>query len=94
MMLHTKSKATTPQSSTNNVIMCIEEFSALFSIPGEGFVAEIRTGDEVRLYDRKGLQHLILERKQLGNKNIQALEKALARINNLGDAIYQNNINN
>ena len=93
-MLHTKCKATTSQQSTNSIIMYIEKFSALFSIPGEGFVAEIRMGDEVRLYDRKGLQHLILERKQLGNKNIQALEKALARINNLGDATYISNINN
>ena len=49
MMLHTKSKATTPQSSTNNVIMCIEEFSALFSIPGEGFVAEILDRRQKRL---------------------------------------------
>ena len=60
-----------------------EKFSGLFSLPGEGFVAEIRFGTETRLYDRKGLQHLILKRKQVG-ENIQALEAALARINSLG----------
>ena len=65
----------------------IEEFSGLFSLPGEGFVAEIRLGTETRLYDRKGLQHLILKRKQLG-KDIRVLEKALARINSLGDNLY------
>ena len=60
-----------------------EKFSRLFSLPGEGFVAEIRFGTDTRLYDRKGLQHLILKRKQVG-ENIQALEEALARINSLG----------
>lgn len=93
-MLHTKSTWTAPQPSTNTVIIYMDEFSALFSIPGEGFIAEIRTGSEIRLYDRKGLQHLILKRKQLGNRNIQALEKALARINNLSDPTYENTINN
>ena len=61
-----------------------EKFSGLFSLPGEGFVAEIQFGTETRLYDRKGLQHLILKRKQVG-ESIQALEKALARINSLGN---------
>ena len=65
----------------------IEEFSGLFSLPGEGFVAEIRLGTDARLYDRKGLQHLILKRKQLG-KNSRVLEEALARINSLGDNLY------
>ena len=60
-----------------------EKFSGLFSLPGEGFVAEIRFGTDTRLYDRKGLQHLIRKRKQVG-ENIQALEEALARINSLG----------
>ena len=68
----------------------IEEFSGLFSIPGEGFVAEIRLGTDTRLYDRKGLQHLILKRKQLG-KNIRLLEEALTRINSLGDNFYTYN---
>ncbi len=60
-----------------------EKFSGLFSLPGEGFVAEIRFGTDTRLYDRKGLQHLILKRKKVGEK-IQALEEALERINSLG----------
>ena len=64
-----------------------EIFSGLFDLPGEGFVAQIRNGTGARLYDRQGLQHLILERKQTG-ENSQALEEALSRINSLGGA-YQ-----
>jgi hypothetical protein len=63
-----------------------EKFTGLFNLPGEGFVAQIRTGTDTRLYDRQGLQHLILERKQTG-KDIHALEEALIRINSVGEAL-------
>ena len=69
-----------------------EEFSGLYSLPGEGFVAQIRYGAATRLYDRQGLQHLILHRKKIG-VDIQALEKALARIDSLGDNLYIHNHN-
>ena len=62
-----------------------EQFSGLFNLPGEGFVAQIRIGTDARLYDRQGLQHLILERKQTG-KDVRALEKALIRMNSAGEA--------
>ena len=63
-----------------------EQFSGLFYLPGEGFVAQIPIGPEARLYDRQGLQHLILERKQTG-KDVHALEEALIRMNSIGDAL-------
>ena len=63
-----------------------EIFTGLFNLPGEGFVAQIRLGTDTRLYDRKGLQHLILQRKQIG-EDIRALEKALACINSLGETL-------
>ena len=63
-----------------------EQFSGLFNLPGEGFVAQIRIGTDARLYDRQGLQHLILERKQAG-KDIHALEEALIRMNSVSDAL-------
>ena len=63
-----------------------EQFSGLFNLPGEGFVAQIRIGTDARLYDRQGLQHLILERKQKG-KDVRTLEKALIRMNNVGEAL-------
>ena len=63
-----------------------EQFTGLFILPGEGFVAQIRIGNDARLYDRQGLQHLILERKQTG-KDVRALEKALMRMNSVGEAL-------
>ena len=63
-----------------------EQFTGLFNLPGEGFVAQIRIGNDARLYDRQGLQHLILERKQTG-KDVHALEKALIRMNSVGEAL-------
>ncbi len=63
-----------------------EQFTGLFNLPGEGFVAQIRIGTNARLYDRQGLQHLILERKQTG-KDVHALEEALIRMNSVGDTL-------
>ena len=63
-----------------------EKFSGLFNLPGEGFVAQIRIGTDARLYDRQGLQHLILERKQMG-KDVRVLEEALIRMNSVGEAL-------
>ena len=63
-----------------------EQFTGLFNLPGEGFVAQIRIGTDARLYDLQGLQHLILERKQTG-KDVHALEKALIRMNSVGEAL-------
>lgn len=63
-----------------------EQFTGLFNLPGEGFVAQIRIDTDARLYDRQGLQHLILERKQTG-KDVRALEEALVRMNSIGDVL-------
>ena len=63
-----------------------EQFTGLFNLPGEGFVAQIRSGADARLYDRQGLQHLILKRKQTG-KDVRVLEEALIRMNSLGEAL-------
>lgn len=63
-----------------------EQFTGFFNLPGEGFVAQIRIGGDARLYDRQGLQHLILERKQAG-KDTSVLEKALIQMNSIGEAL-------
>jgi hypothetical protein len=60
----------------------METFTGLFNLPGEGFVAQLRNNSGTALYDRQGLQHLILHRKQLGEDSVAA-ENALARINSL-----------
>jgi len=60
----------------------MEEFTGIFDLPGEGFIAELRDGSRATLYDRQGLQYLILKRKQAG-QNSQAAEQALGRLNTL-----------
>ena len=59
-----------------------QEFAGLFDLPGEGFVAQLRTSNGTVFYDRQGLQSLILQRKESGLE-ARAAEEALARINSL-----------
>lgn len=56
----------------------------LFNLPGEGFVAQLRDPTGTVLYDKQGLQFLILQRKELGLE-ARAAEEALARINTLSE---------
>ena len=63
-----------------------QEFAGLFDLPGEGFVAQLRTSNGTVLYDRQGLQSLILQRKESGLET-RAAEEALARINSLSETI-------
>ncbi len=60
------------------------KFSGLFDLPGEGFVAQLRDPTGTVLYDKQGLQFLILQRKELGLE-ARAAEEALARINTLSE---------
>ena len=63
-----------------------QEFSGLFNLPGEGFVAQLRDPTGTVLYDRQGLQFLILQRKELGLET-RAAEEALVRINTLRETL-------
>ena len=56
----------------------------LFNLPGEGFIAQLRDSTGTILYDKQGLQFLILQRKELGLE-ARAAEEALARINTLSE---------
>ena len=67
------------QLITNNTM---EEFTGLFTLPGEGFVVQLRNDTTTMLYDRQGLQYLILNRKHLG-LDATAAEQALAQINSV-----------
>ena len=62
------------------------EFSGLFDLPGEGFVAQLRDSTGTILYDKQRLQFLILQRKESGLET-RAAEEALARINSLSETI-------
>ena len=61
-----------------------QEFAGLFNLPGEGFVAQLRDSTGTVLYDKQGLQFLILQRKELGLE-ARAAEEALARMNSLSE---------
>ena len=63
-----------------------QEFLGLFNLPGEGFIAQLRDPTGTVLYDKQGLQFLILQRKELGLET-QAAEEALARINTLSETL-------
>ena len=59
------------------------ELGDIYNLPGEGFVVELHQGADTFLYDRQGLQYLILEKKQRG-VDASAEEAALLRINSFG----------
>ena len=63
-----------------------QEFLGLFNLPGEGFVAQLRDSTGTLLYDKQGLQFLILQRKESGLET-RAAEEALARINSLSGTL-------
>jgi len=63
-----------------------QEFLGLFNLPGEGFIAQLRDSTGTILYDKQGLQFLILQRKELGLE-ARAAEEALARINSLSETL-------
>ena len=63
-----------------------QEFAGLFNLPGEGFVAQLRDSTGTILYDKQGLQFLILQRKESGLET-RAAEAALARINTLSETL-------
>ena len=63
-----------------------QEFAGLFNLPGEGFVAQLRDSTGTVLYDKQGLQFLILQRKESGLET-RAAEEALARINSLSETL-------
>jgi len=58
----------------------------LFNLPGEGFIAQLHDSTGTILYDKQGLQFLILQRKELGLE-ARAAEEALARINSLSETL-------
>ena len=61
-----------------------QEFLGLFNLPGEGFIAQLRDSTSTVLYDKQGLQFLILQLKESGLET-RAAEEALARINTLSE---------
>ena len=64
------------------------ELGGIFNIPGEGFVVELHLETATYMFDRQGLQHRIIEKKQKGlDSSVE--ENALTQINNLGPVFDQ-----
>lgn len=58
----------------------------IYNLPGEGFVVELHHGNATYLFDKQGLQHRILEKKEKG-LDATAEETALQRINSFNPAL-------
>ena len=56
------------------------ELLGIYNIMGEGLIVELREKQKVALYDRRGLQHRIIERKKQG-LDTQVEDRALRQIN-------------
>ena len=56
------------------------ELGGVYNLPGEGFVVELHHGNGTYLFDKRGLQHRIMEKKRLG-LDAAVEEAALLRIN-------------
>ncbi len=57
----------------------------IYNLPGEGFVVELRHGTATYLFDKQGLQHRILEKKQRG-LDASVEETALLQISSFSPA--------
>ena len=51
-------------------------------MPGEGLIAELRCGNETRLFGLDGLQYRLVQRRNSGESTVEE-EKALAILSNL-----------
>ena len=56
------------------------EFKAFYDAMGEGVLASFVDDGESKLFDRQGLQHIIVERKRAGI-DTSVEERALAQMN-------------
>jgi len=52
----------------------------IYNLPGEGFVVALHHGSATYLFDKQGLQHRILKKKEQG-LDVTVEETALQRIN-------------
>ncbi|MCG6871332.1 MAG: hypothetical protein LJE84_03495 [Gammaproteobacteria bacterium] len=58
------------------------EYVGLFTIAGEGVVCAVRDDGCLKYYDRRGLQHRIIERQKAGLE-VSAEQQALRELNAL-----------
>lgn len=61
------------------------EFIGLYLIPGEGTIAALREASQTKLYDKRGLEWKIVEKKKIG-VDTSVEEKALSLVNHSEDS--------
>ena len=64
----------------------VVELLGIYNIMGEGLVVELLENDQAALYDRRGLQYRIIQRKKEG-KDTQVEERALRQINSFSSLV-------
>ena len=57
-------------------------FTQVYSMPGQGLIAEFRLGDSTLLYDLEGLRYRVLQKRNNGQSTREE-EKALAILRSL-----------
>ncbi len=62
------------------------ELLGIYNIMGEGLVVELLEDDTAALYDKRGLQYRIIERKKQG-LDTQVEERALQQVNSFSTLV-------
>ena len=69
------------------------ELLGIYNIMGEGLVVELLENDSAALYDKRGLQYRIIERKKNG-LDTQVEERALQQINSFSTLVEYSEVSN
>lgn len=69
------------------------ELLGIYNIMGEGLVVELLEDDKAALYDKRGLQYRIIERKKKG-LDTQVEERALQQVNSFGTLVEYSEFSN
>lgn len=62
------------------------ELLGIYNIMGEGLVVELLEDEHAALYDKRGLQYRIIQRKKQG-LDTQVEERALQQVNSFGPLV-------
>lgn len=69
------------------------ELLGIYNIMGEGLVVELLENHHAALYDKRGLQFRIIERKKKG-LDTQVEERALQQVNSFGPLVEYSEFSN
>jgi hypothetical protein len=69
------------------------ELLGIYNIMGEGLVVELLEDDSAALYDKRGLQYRIIERKKKG-LDTQVEERALQQVNSFSTLVEYSEFSN